>query len=107
MVTRYRHATVSDAPTTEPTGDAGPAADQATDDDDDGWASDVDCNDKDAAVNPDAYEVCGDSADNDCDGAVDGADPDCGSTGSIGGSAGAGGSTGGSAGAGGSGGESP
>jgi hypothetical protein len=29
-----------------------------------------DCNDTDAAINPDAAEVCGDNTDNDCDGAL-------------------------------------
>lgn len=38
--------------------------------DGDGYASDVDCNDDDPAVNPGADEVC-DSIDNNCDGAID------------------------------------
>jgi len=37
--------------------------------------NDEDCDDDDAAVNPDAEEVC-DEVDNDCDGAVDGIDGD-------------------------------
>ena len=41
--------------------------------DGDGFDSDVDCNDADAAINPDAVEVC-DAVDNNCDGAVDDAD---------------------------------
>ncbi|MEW6076336.1 MAG: PilC/PilY family type IV pilus protein [Thermodesulfobacteriota bacterium] len=33
--------------------------------------SGTDCDDSDAAVNPDAFEVCADSKDNDCDGTTD------------------------------------
>jgi uncharacterized protein (TIGR03382 family) len=36
-----------------------------------------DCDDSDAAVNPDADEVCDDSVDNDCDGLTDSEDPAC------------------------------
>ncbi|HYV44618.1 MAG TPA: putative metal-binding motif-containing protein [Myxococcaceae bacterium] len=36
-----------------------------------------DCDDRRADVNPEAQEVCGDGADNDCSGAVDCADPSC------------------------------
>jgi len=36
-----------------------------------------DCDDGDADVHSDAAEACDDSVDNDCDGDVDGADPDC------------------------------
>lgn len=45
------------------------------DQDGDGFLSDVDCNDADSAVNPDAIEIC-DGQDNDCDGDVDMEDPD-------------------------------
>ena len=38
------------------------------DNDDDGWADDVDCNDSDASINPDANDVPGDGIDQDCDG---------------------------------------
>lgn len=36
-----------------------------------------DCNDADPAINPGAAESCSDGVDNDCDGLVDGDDPDC------------------------------
>ena len=43
-----------------------------TDNDGDGFTSDVDCDDTLADVNPDAPEIC-DDVDNDCDGQIDGA----------------------------------
>lgn len=39
--------------------------------------SDVDCDDTNATVNSLAFEVCNDLVDNDCDGQIDGSDPDC------------------------------
>lgn len=44
----------------------------ADDCDRDGFApSENDCDDEDAAINPDAVDVCGDSIDNNCNGDVD------------------------------------
>jgi len=44
-----------------------------TDADEDGWTvEDGDCDDSNAAVNPDQSEVCGDGLDNDCDGTSNG-----------------------------------
>jgi MYXO-CTERM domain-containing protein len=51
---------------------------QLLDEDGDGWVNDEDCQPDDAASNPDAAEDCDDGVDNDCDGAADGADTDCG-----------------------------
>jgi len=42
-----------------------------TDCDHDGYDRDVDCNDNDPLVNPDAYDFVGDGIDNDCDGKID------------------------------------
>jgi hypothetical protein len=52
-------------------------AGSCTDGDNDGFCSDVDCNDGNELVNPGAAENCGDGIDNDCDGAVDAADSEC------------------------------
>jgi hypothetical protein len=49
-----------------------------TDTDGDGsCAEDGDCEDLDPAIHPGAAEVCDDTRDNDCDGLVDAADPEC------------------------------
>ena len=49
--------------------------------DGDGYADEAcggdDCDDSDAAVNPEAEEICDNTLDDDCDGLVDGDDPDC------------------------------
>ena len=42
------------------------------DEDDDGFEPPEDCDDSDAAVNPDQEETCGNLVDDDCDGATDG-----------------------------------
>lgn len=47
------------------------------DEDGDGFGSDVDCDDGNPNVNPDAPEICDDGIDNDCDGLMDGDDPEC------------------------------
>ncbi len=44
----------------------------------DGSPSAEDCDDQDAARHPGALEICGDGVDQDCDGASDDDDPDCG-----------------------------
>jgi hypothetical protein len=51
------------------------------DDDSDGYVSRAcggpDCNDRNASVHPGAAEICGDGADNDCNGVADCFDPKC------------------------------
>jgi len=43
-------------------------------------ANSDDCNDDDPAINPGAAEICGDGIDNNCNGLIDTADPDCSTT---------------------------
>lgn len=48
-----------------------------SDNDRDGYAEDVDCNDGEARMNPGQLEDCADGLDNDCDGYTDELDADC------------------------------
>ncbi len=50
---------------------------QNVDNDGDGFTADEDCDDGDAARNPDATEDCTNEVDDDCDGDVDFDDSDC------------------------------
>ena len=45
--------------------------DLPTDNDNDGFLSNVDCDDFNSAINPGSEEICGDFTDNDCDGSFD------------------------------------
>ncbi len=60
----------SPAADTGDTGDAADTGEPPVDGDGDGFAADVDCNDIDPTVNPDAEERC-DGIDNNCDGLTD------------------------------------
>ena len=73
------------------------------DSDGDGFKLSGDCDDEDPNVFPGAGERCDDGVDNDCDGKIDAADPECQSDATTSGSGGSGGSaaTSGSGGAGG------
>jgi len=51
-----------------------------------------DCNDEDPTIFPGAGEVCADGVDNDCDGKIDAADPECTNTQPTSSNSGAGGS---------------
>ena len=50
---------------------------EGIDGDGDGFPVCDDCDDEDAGIHRDADEICDDEIDNDCDGDVDGDDPDC------------------------------
>ncbi len=53
------------------------ASDPTVDDDGDGYNEEQgDCDDSNPAVHPGAVEICGDGLDNDCDGNIDGQQPD-------------------------------
>ncbi len=57
--------------------DSGDTSDTGiTDMDMDGFDSDVDCNDADPAIHPEAEEICDDTVDNDCDELIDALDVD-------------------------------
>ena len=51
------------------------ACNKPSDYDGDGFTADIDCNDNDAEIHPDATEVC-DGVDNNCDNSIDGSDAD-------------------------------
>ncbi len=53
------------------------ALDPEKDNDGDGYLFKDDCNDGNPEINPGAYEFPGDGVDNDCDGKIDNAEPDC------------------------------
>ena len=55
----------------------GDACSNMADNDGDGWMASWECDDNEPAAHPGHDEVCDDGIDNDCDGAVDGDDPDC------------------------------
>ena len=60
---------------------SGPACTDADNDGfyaEDGCGTLIDCNDNDSAINPDAFEICDDSKDNDCNGDIDWQDSACG-----------------------------
>ena len=48
-----------------------------TDNDNDSYYSDVDCDDNNASIYPGAIEICNDLVDNDCDGLIDSNDSNC------------------------------
>ncbi|MFT7519021.1 MAG: hypothetical protein ACI9MC_001157 [Kiritimatiellia bacterium] len=50
---------------------AGCPVSSSNDEDLDGYDADVDCDDRDAAINPGALERCGNQVDDDCDGVID------------------------------------
>jgi hypothetical protein len=65
-------------PVFEGVDDLGVCPPACTDQDADGACADVDCDDQDPTSFPGAEELCDDGRDNDCDGAIDNLDDDCG-----------------------------
>jgi hypothetical protein len=63
--------------TMQPTPDYGVWDSSYRDVDGDGWPADVDCDDDDDSIHPEATELCDDGVDNDCDEAIDADDDDC------------------------------